>query len=83
MLPKFKKKIAFILCNFLVWRLQYFQNLKTRKNLPQKLLIIGPIFFFITGPAAKTAPKQKFSTTKSPLMQDWVFRLAGLLFIFR
>ena len=30
------------------------------------LLIIGPIFFFTTGPAALTAQKQKSWTTKSP-----------------
>ena len=34
-----------------------------------------PIFFFCTGPAAQTAQKQKSRTPKSPLMQDWVFRL--------
>ena len=28
-----------------------------------------------TGPAAQLAQKQKSRTTKSPLMQDWVFRL--------
>ena len=32
-------------------------------------------FFFITGLAAQTAQKQKSRTSKSPLMQDWVFRL--------
>ena len=37
-----------------------------------------PTFFFRTGPAAQTAQKQKSLTTKSPLMQDWVFKL-GLL----
>ena len=34
-----------------------------------------PTFFLCTGPAAQTAQKQKSRTTKSPLMQDWVFRL--------
>ena len=34
-----------------------------------------PTFFLCTGPAAETAQKQKSRTTKSPLMQDWVFRL--------
>ena len=28
-----------------------------------------------TGRASQRAPKQKSHTTKSPLMQDWVFRL--------
>ena len=45
------------------------------KKRPQKLLIIGPIFFFSTGPAAQTDQKQKTCTPKSHLMQDWVFRL--------
>ena len=34
-----------------------------------------PTFFLCTSPAAQTAQKQKSRTTKSPLMQDWVFRL--------
>ena len=34
-----------------------------------------PTFFLCTGPAAQTVQKQKSRTTKSPLMQDWVFRL--------
>ena len=41
------------------------------------MLIIGPNFFFSTGPAAQTARKQKSRTAKSPLMQDWLFRLGG------
>ena len=36
-----------------------------------------PTFFLCTGPAAQTAQKQKSRTTKSPLMQDWVFRLGS------
>ena len=48
---------------------------KTWKNRPQKLLIIGPNFFLCTGLAAQTAQKQISRTTKSPLMQDWVFRM--------
>ena len=36
-----------------------------------------PSFFFCTGPAAQTAQKQKSRTPKSPLMQDWVFRLGS------
>jgi hypothetical protein len=30
-------------------------------------------FVFVTGLAAQMAQKQKSRTTKSPLMQDWVF----------
>ena len=37
-----------------------------------------PSFFLCTGLAAQTAQKQKSRTTKSPLMQDWVFRLGWL-----
>ena len=44
-------------------------------NRPQKLLIIGPQLFLCTGQAAQMAQKQKSRTTKSPLMQNWVFRL--------
>ena len=34
------------------------------KNRPQMLLIIGPQLFLFTGPATKTAQKQKSRTTK-------------------
>ena len=37
-------------------------------------LIISNSFLY-TGRAAQTAQKQKSHTTKSPLLQDWVFRL--------
>ena len=46
------------------------------KKAPLKVAHNWPrTFFFSTGPAAQTAQKQKSHTTKSPLMQDWVFRL--------
>ena len=57
-----------------------FLSLKTWEDHPQKLLIIGPDPFFSTGLAAQTSPKQKSRTAKSPLMQDWVFRLGILVF---
>ena len=41
------------------------------------LLIIGHQLFLCTGPATQTAQKQKSCTTKSFLMQDWVFRLGS------
>ena len=41
------------------------------------LLMICPDPFLCTGLAAQTAQKQESRTTKSPLMQDWVFRLGG------
>ena len=39
------------------------------------------IIFFSTGPAAQMAQKQKSRTTKSRLMQDWVFRLGYSPFV--
>ena len=49
---------------------------KTLKNPPSKVAHNWPpTFFLCTGPAAQTAQEQKSRTTKSPLMQDWVFRL--------
>ena len=49
---------------------------KTWKNCPQKLLIIGPTpFFSILARLPKRPEKQKSRTPKSPLLQDWVFRL--------
>ena len=39
------------------------------------MLIIDPNFFLCTGSDVQMAQKQKSRTTKSPLMQDWVFRL--------
>ena len=42
------------------------------KKTPSK---VAQNFFFSTGLAAQTAQKQEFRTTKSLLMQDWVFRL--------
>ena len=39
-----------------------------------------PTFFFSTGTAAQTAQKHKSRTPKSPLMQDWVFRLGRFVF---
>ena len=57
-----------------------FLPLKTWKKHPKKLLIIGPDPYCI-GPAAETAQKQESRTTKSPLMQDWAFRLGLYLCI--
>ena len=48
------------------------------KKTPSKVAHNRPRpFFFSTGLAAQTAQKQKSRTTKSPLMQDWVFRLGS------
>jgi hypothetical protein len=42
-----------------------------------------PTFFFNTGPAAQMAQKLKSRTPKSPFkMQDWVFRLGFVRFVF-
>ena len=51
------------------------QNMK--KPALKKLLISDPQLFLCIGPAAQTAQKQKSCTTKSPLMQDWVFRMGN------
>ena len=46
------------------------------KKPPSKVAHNRPqTFFFSTGQAAQTAQKQRSCTPKSPLMQDWVFRL--------
>ena len=46
------------------------------KKLPLKVAHNWPpSFFFSTGPTAQTAQNQKSCTPKSPLLQDWVFRL--------
>ena len=58
-------------------KINIFFDPENMKKHPQKLLIIGPLFL-CTGPAAQTFQKQKTRTTKSPLMLDWVFRLACL-----
>ena len=55
------------------------------KNRSSKDPHNGLKFFFSSCLAAQTAQKQKSCTTKSPLKQDWVFRLgmhplANLLF---
>ena len=56
----------------------YKKNLahENMKKMPSKVAHNRPkTFFFVTGPAAQMAQKQKPRTTKSPLMQNWVFRL--------
>ena len=49
------------------------------KNCPQKLLIIGLQLFLCTSPAAQTTKKQRYGTTKRPLIQDQVCRLGAQL----
>ena len=73
-----KKKVdgflTFILCNFLLRTLQYFQKFlnlcfahEDMKKTPSKVAHNRPkIIFFSTGPAAQMAQKQKSCTTKSP-----------------
>ena len=52
------------------------------KKIPSKVAHNQPpTFFLCTGPAAQTAQKQKSSTSKIPLMQDWVFRLGFMISI--
>ena len=45
------------------------------KKTPSKVGHNRSPIFLCTGPAAQMAQEQKSRTTKSPLMQDWVFRL--------
>ena len=47
------------------------------KKTPSKFAHNWPKLFLCTGPAAQTTQKQKSRTIKSPLMQDWVFRLGS------
>ena len=82
-----KKKIEFFFLNYYatfqcgrynVFKkiLNFFFDPENMKKLPQKVAHNRPpTFFLCIGPAAQTAQKQKSRTTKSPLMQDWVFRL--------
>ena len=60
MLQCFKKYFNFFFLPLKIWK----------KKHPKKLLIIRPDPFF-----SVLAQKQKSCATKSPLMQDWVFRL--------
>ena len=57
---------------------KYHSATKNPKNCPQKLLIIGPELFFQYWPSCPNGQKQKSCTTKSHLMQDWVFKLGFL-----
>ena len=45
------------------------------KKPPSKVAHDWPIFFSRTGLAAQPSQNQKSRTTKSPLMQDWEFKL--------
>ena len=56
---------------------QSFLSMKTWKKRLQKVLIISPNFFSVL------AQKQKFHTTKSPLMQNWGFRLGFAPYFWR
>ena len=44
--------------------------------------VVNCLNFFQYWPGSPNGPKQKSRTTKSPLMQDWVFRLGVWLFSF-
>ena len=63
----------------------YFFDPENMKKPPLKVAHNRPpTFFLCTGLAAQTAQKQISRTTKSPLMQDWVFRLGNdTFFLFR
>jgi hypothetical protein len=62
-------------CVFKKIRNKFFDLEKVKKPPSKVAHNRPPTFFFSTVQAAQTAQKQKSRTTKSPLMQDWVFRL--------
>ena len=71
-----QKKIASPLKSYIINKIFDPENMK---KTPSKVAHNRPpTFFSCTGPAAQMAQKQKSCTTKSPLMQDWVFRLGQL-----
>ena len=73
---RFLPKNYFFKNCFLKTLTSFFFAPENMKRPPSKVAHNRPrSFFFSTGLAAQTAQKQKSSTTKSPLMQDWVFRL--------
>ena len=67
-----------------MWTLKCFQknskkknfwHQKHEKNTLKRCSYLAPKIFYVLTLLPKTAQKQKFHTTKGPLMQDWVFRL--------
>ena len=61
-------------------KFNFFFDPENMKKTPSKVANNRPpTFLLCTGPAAQTAQKQKSCTIKSPLMQDWVFRLGVIL----
>jgi hypothetical protein len=79
-----------VLWNFLVRTIVFSKIFKNNnfdpenmKKPPSKVTHNRPLtFFFNTGPAAQIAQQQKSHTPKSPLMQDWVFRLGGGTYLY-
>ena len=57
----------------------YFFTHENMKRLPSKLHILAELFFF----EKKICLGQDLNprTTKSPLMQDWVFRLRRVVYV--
>ena len=72
---KIQKKFNFKFIMQLFSANAIFFDPENMKKAPSKDAHNRPQLFFCTGPAAQMALKQKSCTTKSPLMQDWVFRL--------
>ena len=68
-----------VLCNFQCGRYSVFDPQNMKKLTSKVAYNRPPTFFSSTGPAAQMAQKQKSRTPKSPLTQDWVFRLGYLL----
>ena len=62
--------------------IQIFFDPENMKKTPSKVAHNRPpIFFYVLARLPKTAQEQKSHTTKSPLMQEWVFRLGDRLII--
>ena len=69
-----KKVFLIALTNQLI----YLVNIKTMRKIFSNYVCFSKNLNF-TDPTAQTAQKEKSHTTKSPLMQNWVFRLVDLL----
>ena len=66
--------------NLIIWVLAYLKFIvkflricSAPENMKKPPSKVTQNFVFVTGLAAQMAQKQKSRTTKSPLMQDWVF----------
>ena len=75
----FKYFFYFINYEFFIVDAMVFSKKNDPENMkkPQKLLTISPNFFVLDWLLKRSRIINLVRTTKSPLMQDWVFRLVG------